>query len=185
MVMNNLRFTEFNNASLQTLAARLDSEYYDAIETLCEGAMGRANKLSELEVKQSASQYITLCNKLITEIRQYIGARKEYFLPYISELSAKDEANHNCTQCSGKCNMGHELKLAELKESHLKIKDILYRLQMASLPLYSETTYPDIYRILRNQMVLLENALTETFFIEESYLIPKVAQAQNKINAGN
>jgi hypothetical protein len=56
---------------------------------------------------------------------------------------------------------------------------------MASLPLYTETIYPDAYRVLRNQMALIENSLTELFFLEENYLIPKVAEAQKIINASS
>ena len=77
------------------------------------------------------------------------------------------------------------MHLIELKESHSRIKDILYRLQMVALPLYAETLYPDVYRVLRNQMALLENSLTELFFIEDAYLIPKVIDAQKKIHASD
>lgn len=77
------------------------------------------------------------------------------------------------------------MQLMELMASHNNIKGILYRLQMVSLPLYSETIYPDAYRILRNQMALIENGLTELFFLEEHYLIPKIVEAQKIINAGS
>jgi hypothetical protein len=36
--------------------------------------------------------------------------------------------------------------------------------------------------VLRNQMALLENSLTELYFVEEAYLIPKVTEAQKNIN---
>lgn len=184
MGMSYLRLSDYGSASLQLLVDKLESDYYSAIERLGGDALRRTNQLKELEVHQSTSQYIVLCGKLVADILQYVRDRKEYFIPYLRELSAKEEANHNCGTCEGKCKVGHENKLIELKESNLKIKDILYRLQMTSLPLYSETTFPDLYRILRNQMVLLENTLTETYFIEDSYLIPKIAETQKKINAG-
>jgi hypothetical protein len=79
--------------------------------------------------------------------------------------------------------MLHEVKLTEFKESHKLVKDILNRLQMMSLPLHSETIYPDVYKLLRNQMTLLENTLTDLLYLEETYLIPKIAEAQKNINA--
>lgn len=54
---------------------------------------------------------------------------------------------------------------------------------MVALPLYSETMYPDVYRLLRNHMALIENTLTELFSIEETRLIPKIIESQKKINA--
>ncbi len=77
------------------------------------------------------------------------------------------------------------MQLFELKSSHLEIRSLLSRLQMVSLPLYAETIYPDSYRILRNQMALIENHISELLFLEENYLIPKIADAQKRINAGS
>jgi hypothetical protein len=65
------------------------------------------------------------------------------------------------------------------------MRSILNRLQVVALPLYSDTAFPDAYRVLRNQMALIENGLTELFFLEENYLLPKVVDAQKRINAGH
>jgi hypothetical protein len=73
--------------------------------------------------------------------------------------------------------------LIEIGDSHVQVKETLYRLQMAVLPLYSETIYPDDYRILRNQVALLENSLAQMLFLESTYLVPKIADAQKNINA--
>ncbi len=182
--MNRLNFA-YNHEELQPFVARLNKDYYDVINGLCEIAKKQANKLRELEVHQSASQYVILCCRLIEEIEQHIKARKESFIPYAMKLAEKESDDHDCANCKGggACNLQHEMHLVELKESHNRIKDILYRLQMVALPLYSETLYPDVYRVLRNQMALLENALTELFFIEDAYLIPKVIETQKKIHA--
>jgi hypothetical protein len=56
---------------------------------------------------------------------------------------------------------------------------------MMSLPLYSETKYTDTYKALRSEMAALENSLSELFFIEETYLVPRVSAAQTKINVHN
>ncbi len=175
--------SESKNIALQPFVEILDKECYNTIEELCQIAKKQAAKLNELEVRHSTSQYVSLCSKLIEEIANYIQFRKEQFIPYVQKLNEKDSNGHDCTNCSGPCNIQHEGLLMELKDSHLHIKDTLYRLQMAVLPLYSETIYPDVYRVLRNQMALLENNLTELFFFEENYLVPKVEEAQKNIHA--
>ena len=81
--------------------------------------------------------------------------------------------------------MQHELQLNDLKQSQSQLKDILNRIQMVALPLYSETIYPDVYRLLRNHMALIENTLNELYSVEETRLIPRIIEAQKTINVRN
>jgi hypothetical protein len=172
------------SVELQPFVKKLEQSHYDVIISLCEVTRKQAKKLEDLEVHQITSQYITLCNRLIDEIEDYIRLKKDSFIPYVNSLFEKDKDGHDCAKCTGNsCAMQHTAQLNELKESHVVIKDILYRLQMVALPLYSETIYPDVYRVLRNQMALLENNLTELFMLEETYLIPKVIEIQKNIHA--
>lgn len=169
---------------LQSYVKRLQQTHLNVIARQCEQASEQAAKLQKLDNHRSTSQYITLCNKLVSEIKQYLKVKNESFLPYIDKLNEKESEGHDCSKCTGVgCNLKHATQLAELKQSHAFVKDMLARLQMASLPLYSETMYPDMYRVLRNHMALLENNLADLFLIEETYLIPKVAEAQKNINA--
>jgi hypothetical protein len=177
--------SQYKNLELKPFVEKLDNEFYHTIEKLCAVAKKQAIRLSELEVRQATSQYISLCTKLIEEIESYINYRKQELIPYVQELSGKEENGHDCTSCTGNCKMPHSFALSQLKESHTHIKDTLQRLQMAVLPLYSETIYPDAYRVLRNHMALIENNLTELFFFEESFLIPKITEAQKNIHAGS
>lgn len=183
--MEKVFYDQYGDVTLPHFVEMLTGKIYKSIEQLCESAMQQANKLDKLELHQSTSQYTTLCNNLINDVRLCINERREKYMPYINSLSEKVATNHDCTGCSGSCKLNHDIHLIELKATHSNIKGILYRLQMATLPLYTETIYPDAYRVLRNQMALIENSLTELFFLEEKYLIPKVAEAQKIINAGN
>ncbi len=108
-------------------------------------------------------------------------------MPYVRSLFEKAEEGHDCRNCtgSGSCTMQHDMQVAELKLAHIQLKDILNRLQIVALPLYSDTIYPDVYWVLRNNMALLENCLGVLFVLEETYLIPKVAEAQKNIHAGD
>ena len=67
---------------------------------------------------------------------------RRYYAPYFYELHQKEDASHDCSNCTGNCQAGHNIKLAEIKESIARIKDLPNRLQMMSLPLHSETLYP-------------------------------------------
>jgi hypothetical protein len=109
----------------------------------------------------------------------------EGLLPYVQKLNERKESGHDCRNCTGGCQLQHDIQLLDLKQSHNQLKGFLHRLQMAALPLYSESIYPDAYRILRNQMAIIENNLAELFFIEEAYLIPQVVVAQNSIHVGS
>ncbi len=181
--MNNVHAP--NSDNLGSLVEKLDKSHYDVLNTLCASAKKQALKLQTLEMHQATSQYINLCYRIIEEIQQYINLKKEHLIPYIQTLYEKDTTGHDCKNCNGtgSCSMQHELQLLELRQSHDKMSEILNRLQMAALPLYSETIYPDVYRVLRNQMALIENSLTELFLLEGSQLIPKVVEAQKNIHA--
>jgi len=175
----------YDKIELPQFAEKLRDECYNSISKLCENAKKQAHKLDSLELQQSTSQYTSLCNKITDEIEQYLLDRNEKYIPYIQQLSEKATTQHNCSNCTGNCKLNHDVQLIELKASHTGIKNILYRLQMVTLPLYSETIYPDAYRILRNQMALIESNLTELYFLEENFLIPKIIEAQKIINAGS
>ncbi len=174
-----MKYTE--NEGLLVLAEGLDKSYYSAILGFCENAQLQAASLQQLEIHKSTSQYVNLCSKLIAEIQQYIGNKTGHLLPYLKTLGVKSSAGHDCRSCNGGCDMGHDLVLAELKDSHIHIKEIVYRLQMVALPLYSETKFPIEYKSLRNLMARLENSLADLLALEETKLIPQIIEAQKNI----
>jgi hypothetical protein len=180
--MYKAQFNHYKDAELQPLVEHIQKDYYDVLDGLCDAARKQAMKLRNLETQQATFQYINLCAKLCDDIQKYIQIRKDIFIPYVMKLAEKKDGGHDCRSCQGGCAMQHDIHLTELRETHSNIKGILHRLQMAALPLYSQTIYPDAYRVLRNQMALLENSLTELYFVEEAYLIPKVTEAQKNIN---
>jgi len=169
--------------TLLPLIERLDKLYYDNLIVLCSAAQKYAQKLKDLEANSSTSQYVSLCLKLVDEIQSLIAIKKEHFIPYALTMFDKSNTGHDCSSCQGGCNLHHDIQLKDMKQSHMQLKDIIYRVQMVALPLYSETIYPDVYRLLRNHMALIENTLTELFSLEETRLIPKIIEAQKTINA--
>jgi len=176
-----------NNESLLEFVIRLDKEDYYEVNVLCDVVKKHAQRLQEMEASNVTSSYTTICINLADEVRKYIVNKQEYFMPYVRSLFEKAADGHDCRHCTGptSCNLQHGIQLAELHEGHIQLKDILNCLQVASLPLYSDTIYPDVYRILRNNMALLESNIGQLFLLEETSLVPKVVEAQKNIHAGN
>lgn len=179
------KYAGYAEDALKPFTEKLLSEYYNSIETLCNNATKQAEKVNILEPEATTADYALLCRDMIKEIRQHIESRKQSFVPYIHQLVEKAAANHNCTTCSGNCRLNHDMQIAELNATNESAKKILHKLQLATLPLYSHTIFPDEYRILRNRMALIEMNMTELFFLENTYLVPKIIAAQKMINAGH
>ena len=176
---------KYAEEALQPFVEKVLNEHYNSLEALCANVKKQISKVSRLETQQSTSQYTLLCNGIIEETEQYINIRKEKYIPDILQLAEKASASHDCSSCTGNCKLNHDMHLLELKASNDIMKNMLNKLQIASLPLYAETIYPEEYRLLRNQMALIETNLVELFFLENNYLVPKIAEAQKSINAGS
>ncbi len=182
--MSNVYY-KYSEATLPEVIEQLSKGSYSDLAALCDKSLEHAERLTDMEIQQSASQYILLSKELIRAVRRFITGRIDKYTPYIQSLSEKVATNHDCTGCKGGCKISHDMHVMELQGSLSEIKKILDRLQIVALPLYSETMYPEEYRILRNHMALIESGLTELFLLESNYLIPKVIEAQKSINAGS
>lgn len=178
-------YYRYGVATLPEIVEQMREGSYLELTELCDRAWQHAERLSNIEIKQQASQYISLAMGLISDVKAVIFARNDKFLPYIESLSEKVATKHDCTGCQGGCKISHDMHVMELQGSLGEIKKILDRLQIVALPLYAETMYPEEYRVLRNQMALIESTLTDLFVLESNYLVPKVIEAQKSINAGN
>jgi hypothetical protein len=176
-------FSQYSKNSLQQIADQLETDYYTVIEKLCSNASIYASELQETEEHQSTSLYLNLSRKLIEEILHYIRLRKNSLLPYIHQLLYKEEEGHDCKNCSASCAMQHDAQLAALKESNTKMKELLYRLQLVSLPLYFDHEYPDNYKKLRTEIMIIDTTITELFYLEQDIMLPKILESRQNINA--
>jgi hypothetical protein len=55
-------------------------------------------------------------------------------------------------------------------------------LQQLAKPLYLDIAQPLPYKILRNEIMIIETALTELFYLEETILVPRAMEVQDRIN---
>jgi iron-sulfur cluster repair protein YtfE (RIC family) len=79
--------------------------------------------------------------------------------------------------------MGQNDLIADtVKEAHDKIREILSRLQHLAKPLYLDIAQPLPYKILRNEIMIIETALTELFYLEEAILLPKAMEVRNRFD---
>lgn len=179
------KYDDYGNTALKPFVEILQLEYYDAINSLCTGTYKQCEKIKKIEKSGAQLQYVMQCEHILAEIEKHIKNRKDSYIPYVHELSEKVVDRHDCSTCTGKCSVNHDMRILELNATNEEMKRMLSRLQVITLPLYSETMYPDEYRLLRSNMTLLENNLTELFFLENNYLIPKIVEAQKTINASN
>jgi len=182
--METKKYIGYGEATLKPFTEKLQLDYYDSIENFCKAAYRQAQKIKSMEKSESQLQYVVQCEDVIAEVEKHIKSRKETFIPYIHELSEKVKDAHDCSNCSGGCKVNHDMYVLELNVTNDGIKRALSKLQMITLPLYSEANFPDQYRLLRSNMALLETSLTELFFLENNYLVPKIQDAQKSINAG-
>ncbi len=176
-------FAKFRSYDIDELISRLDTGYYAALDIVCSNARNCASQLSADESHPSIALYTSIYSALLDEIQRLLVFRRTVVIPYVKELVAKVADGHNCKNCSGNCHVGHSAQLLTLMESHNDIKEVLAGLHAAAMPSYGDMEYPVGYKILRNEIAVIDTMLTELFYIEESSLIPKVIEAQNAINA--
>ncbi|MEZ5017558.1 MAG: hypothetical protein R2800_10940 [Flavipsychrobacter sp.] len=175
-------FSQYSNYSLRELINKLDKDYYQVLNSLCENASLHANTMQE-EGYSTTSLYVSMAIKLLQQIKDLLTIRTAVIFPYVNELNEKVREGHDCRNCSGNCHAGHNMHLTSLKGTHKNIKEILFRLQMVASPLYANNDYPASYKILRNEVTIIDTILTELFYLEESALIPKVMEAQKQMHA--
>jgi hypothetical protein len=178
-------FSQYRNDELDSLIDKLNTEYYSVLDNYCKNASGIVYELEQYEPHASMLLYMSLGTKFLEHVTDFVNSRIGILVPYIQELHEKKLGGHDCSECKTGCSVNHAMQLMGLKESQIRIKETLYRLQSVAMPLYSDTDYPDAYKSLRDQMTMIDTALTELFYLEEAHLIPKVKEAQKQIHVYN
>ncbi len=179
MISQRLRKPEMND--LQSIAEHLEADYYSDIEFICSNALIYISQVMEMDVHGAMALNAVLCEQLINQVMDTIRAKRTNSLGYFIQLAEKQQGGHDCSACSGNCNMEHGMQLMKLKESNKNIESIIYRLQTEGTPL-RDIEYPPMYAAVRQQMANLEKKLVELSIFEQSRLIPGILNAQQQIN---
>ncbi len=168
---------------LKALLSRLQEEEYPYIASLCAKANACISALSEAPGQKDIASYTGVCSRLTVQTEQYMRLRRLVLVPYIHDLVNKEEDGHDCRSCSGNCSVRHADQNRQLKAAHSLIRSLLYQLQAGGIPAYHPDQNPEALRSLRTTMLLLDAALSEVIFIEESELLPEMIDLQEKIGA--
>ena len=158
--------------------------YADA-DARCQRAMELALKLKDEDAYRVTSVYTSLCLNLVSELQYLILTRLEKVQPYVDSLSRKVADGHDCMNCSGNCAMHHTTVVREIADSHYHTTEVFNRLNKIAIPLYSDETALDSYKMLRREMEDLYLLMHRLFFREESELIPHILDKQKKIHASD
>jgi len=182
--MSDLLSLKYQKENLPALLDSMEKEYYSVIKELCIEASLHASELKKIPVPHAIEHYSEICSSLINEIDGHVNLRREVFMPYVQALTHKLNENHDCGICSGHCISEYSLLVEKIRDSHQKIKDILFLLEKDAKPYYLDKTQLLPYKVLRNEIMIMETALSELFYIEETVLIPKIIEAQKATGKG-
>ncbi len=167
--------------NLAAIADYANEHFYTDINFTCVMGLNYIAQVVEMDIHGAMALHTVLCEQIIDEIMNLLESKKRDFLAYFYKLSEKQQTQHDCSTCSGKCHMEHGMQIMSLKESKKKVESLIYRLQSEGTPLHN-IDYPQLYGSLRKQMSKLEAKLRELFLFEETILIPAVISAQQRIN---
>jgi hypothetical protein len=161
-------------SDLQSLTAKIDSEYYEVIEQL-NARIGKALTAAGSAV----GTYFDLCNELSLAIGSVVDERRSVLVPYLVQLQEKKADGHNCSTCSGVCKVQHSVYIATLINSHAQIRNIIDGISsqrdIHDVPGQSDTV--TLFEFVITNMIL------DLFDVEEKELIPEIIKAQKAINA--
>ena len=180
--MSNALYAEPSFA-LQSLLAYLEKEYYTPVERLCVGITDCVTEIHHGDVHQSASLYTSLSKKLVEQVGRYIRLRRLSLLPYLNELVEKEDDGHDCRKCATSCTIRHSSQVTDIQDAHRQIRETLDKLRAIVEPVNHELLHQDWEKTLRKEIALLDEQLSELLYLEETALIPKIADAQKSIHA--
>lgn len=168
---------------LQCLLNRLQEEEYQYLASLCNRIDTAIADLRGQEDFSRVADYAGLCSGLINEVRRYMRMRRLVLLPYIQELIDKEDNGHDCRMCGGGCSARHRDQVNCVRKAHAGIRERLYQVQTGPTPVYQSGAFPEGFRAMRTHILLMQTALMELLFIEESALIPRLIELQHNIGA--
>ena len=167
--------------SLKDLVEKIRIDYYNPISVLCKDSGRLITEIRSSEISYD-SRYMAISEMIIKETINYIDLRTTVFIPYINALAQKDVEGHNCSSCSGTCELQHSTKLIDFSTQLQQFKEKINDLIKASSKIYKRDEN-DSLKTLHNKITLLHNIVTELLYVEEDALLPRIKGAQKNIYA--
>jgi len=145
--------------------------------------MRKITLLHNGDVHQTVTLYTTLSKKLTDQVGEYMRLRHLALVPYLQELAAKKDTGHDCRSCASSCGMRHTEQMDGIREAHTKIRTTLGLLSSIETPMAHESLHGPAYRQLHDEIDEIDTLLTALFNLENTMLLPKMAEAQKAIYA--
>lgn len=172
---------KIEHISLKTLKEQIHKDYYELIKILSRHIREYSEYIKHKQHIANSLVVANLCEELVSNVQNYINNRINTYLPYLDELTEKEATGHNCSNCSGRCDAQHSIKLLDFTASLNEIKSTFQHLKVSVLKEYKE--YNRDLKILIDEIMLLDALLNELFHIEEDRLLPGIKSAQMNIHA--
>lgn len=165
--------------SLNELAQGLNGSYYSIMKTVC---VHTTNEIALLKDKLGISieSWASLSEVWMGNLSKYLELRIDVLVPYLLELNNKETTGHNCSECSGKCDMQHAARLAELDFSNVQITQ-LYSTYLDDAMLFRDEVLTSQADLAHAAIDFLNSYLFRLIDLERSVLIPRVRDAQKTI----
>lgn len=172
---------KIEHISLRTLKEQINRDYYELIKILSRHIKEYAEYIKRKQHVANSQVIANLCEELVCNVQNFINNRINTYLPYLDELTEKEATGHDCSNCSGRCDVQHSIKLLDFTASLNEIKNTFQQLKVSALKEYKE--YNRDLKILIDEIMLLDASLNELFHIEEERLLPGIKSAQKNIHA--
>ena len=163
-------------------ADMLENHYYSPLTAKCADAVKGITSLHVGDVHQTTTLFTNLSQKLVEQLGSYIYHARYSLIPYITELSNKEEDGHDCQSCSGKCKMQHGEQLAFLRIAHSEIIQTLDQLNLISVT-EEQKHLNDKSVALHRLITSIDGMVRQLFSVDDTVLLPKIMAAQNNIHA--
>lgn len=174
-VISKNNIVEFINSSYNPLLQEIKTNQQELLAIF--------NK-NNIQATADNNLYLSLASKLMDELSSLLSYRQDNLVPYLHTLSKKVEEGHNCSTCSGKCNLPHHTIIQILMDDVAKIREHLYRMYKVAKPNLYELQEDQLdYKSVRIIMHSIELNVLQMLFFDEYELINFIKESQVQIYA--
>lgn len=150
------------------------------IEHLCQWLSANVSLLEGTVTPAEHNLYLAPVSTTAKDVTQHLRFFKLTIIPYIDAMIKKGN-EHDCRQCSGACNPDHSLSIEQIHASHKKIRNAFLNLKPDDWPSYTDAGPDAAFLPLKELIVKLQTAIIELITIEETQLIPRLAEIKKHI----
>ena len=168
--------------SLAQLSDVLKKKYYEVVSLQCNHAIDYAALIESNNPSLEQLFFARRTTSWVNQLTEFVKHRNEIIIPYLNELAGKEADGHNCEMCSGRCDMQHRSKEVEINYTLQQAKDN-YATYRSDINVMIRQPHPHEFRAFPNMMRDLQECLEEAFYLESKVMLPKIKEAQTKINA--